>query len=135
MTRKIPTLCFAKSELLNLKLFAFFSPQLRYWISNEGFSKKKEVEIIMGDEAEMGGGSSQPIKVALSDLPAYMSLQAQVAVVNSHYTGPFSKLLEFFTPEGCEFLALLFCHEIYDYCNFLHHFTFLVCASCDEAAG
>ncbi|RUS88636.1 hypothetical protein EGW08_003595, partial [Elysia chlorotica] len=44
--------------------------------------------------------NSSPIKVALSDLPAYVSLQAQVAVLNSHYTGPYSKLLEFFTPEG-----------------------------------
>ena len=60
----------------------------------------------MADETEEGGGNSAPIKVALSDLPAYMSLQAQVAAINSHYTGPFSKLLEFFTPEGRECLSI-----------------------------
>ncbi|GFR93851.1 neural cell adhesion molecule L1 [Elysia marginata] len=74
--------------------------KLRYWTSNEGFSKKKEVEIIMGENLSEYGDDSSQIKIALSDLPAYVSLQAQVAVINSHYTGPFSKILEFFTPEG-----------------------------------
>ncbi|GFO43917.1 neural cell adhesion molecule l1 [Plakobranchus ocellatus] len=74
--------------------------KLRYWVSKEGFAKKKEVKIAMSEASEEGGDNQSPVKVALSDLPAYTSLQAQVAVINTHYTGPFSKLLEFFTPEG-----------------------------------
>lgn len=71
--------------------------QLRYWKSSEGWNKKKEVEIVLGEELHDHGPQ---IKVALSDLPAYTALRAHVAVMNSHYTGPFSDLLDFFTPEG-----------------------------------
>ncbi|XP_059147858.1 neuroglian-like [Physella acuta] len=71
--------------------------KLRYWKSSEGWNKKKEVEIVIGDELRTHGPR---IKVALSDLPAYTALRAQVAVMNAHYTGPFSELLDFFTPEG-----------------------------------
>ncbi|CAL1545528.1 unnamed protein product [Lymnaea stagnalis] len=71
--------------------------KLRYWKSSEGWNKKKEVEIVIGDDLHTHGPQ---IKVALSDLPAYTALRAQVAVMNAHYTGPFSEVLDFFTPEG-----------------------------------
>ncbi|CAG5134977.1 unnamed protein product, partial [Candidula unifasciata] len=71
--------------------------KLRYWKSSEGWNKKKEVEIVLGEDLHNHGPQ---IKVALSDLPAYTALRAHVAVMNSHYTGPFSDLLDFFTPEG-----------------------------------
>ncbi|XP_012937506.1 protein sidekick-2 [Aplysia californica] len=86
------------TEVETNDVYTVYELQLRYWKASEEWkNKKKEVEIILGEDLQSHGPQ---IKVALSDLPAYTTLRAQVAVMNSHYTGPFSDELDFFTQEG-----------------------------------
>jgi hypothetical protein len=40
------------------------------------------------------------VRAAISGLPAYTALRAQVTVMNDHYTGPPSETIDFSTPEG-----------------------------------
>jgi len=40
------------------------------------------------------------VRAVLDMLPAYTALRAQVAVMNTHYTGPPSQTIDFTTPEG-----------------------------------
>ncbi|XP_041347734.1 neuroglian-like [Gigantopelta aegis] len=75
----------------------FIGYKLRYWKSSEGRLKKNEVDIIM---QEQHSDWAPDVRVALPNLPAYTALRAQVAVMNSHYTGPPSQTIDFFTPEG-----------------------------------
>ncbi|ESO91343.1 hypothetical protein LOTGIDRAFT_153779 [Lottia gigantea] len=71
--------------------------QLRYWRSSEGRFKMKKIDISF-DLKE--GDHGPDVRVALSNLPAYTALRAQVTVRNTHYTGPPSQTIDFFTPEG-----------------------------------
>ncbi|KAL3853695.1 hypothetical protein ACJMK2_017217, partial [Sinanodonta woodiana] len=75
---------------------AFKGYKLRYWKSSEGRHKWIEVDIVMDKESH-----SQPdIRASIENLPAYTALRAQVSVMNTHYTGPPSQIIDFFTPEG-----------------------------------
>ncbi|KAK6175692.1 hypothetical protein SNE40_014093 [Patella caerulea] len=76
---------------------SFRGYQLRYWKSSEGRFKMKNVDIII-DTSD--GSHGTDVRVALADLPAYTALRAQVTVKNSHYAGPPSQTIDFFTPEG-----------------------------------
>ncbi|XP_067685215.1 neuroglian-like isoform X1 [Haliotis asinina] len=69
--------------------------KLRYWKSSEGRHKMKEVDVVMSARDH-----GPDVRVALADIPAYTALRAQVAVMNTHYTGPPSQTIDFFTPEG-----------------------------------
>ncbi|CAG5126382.1 unnamed protein product, partial [Candidula unifasciata] len=71
--------------------------KLLYWKSSEHWARKTEIDIVLEEEVY---GHSPQIKVTLSDLPAHSALRTQVAVMNSHHTGPFSEIIDFFTPEG-----------------------------------
>jgi hypothetical protein len=75
--------------------FIFF--QLRYWKSSEGRHKWEEVDVVVdaGD-----GYYLRDVRAAISGLPAYTALRAQVTVMNDHYTGPPSETIDFSTPEG-----------------------------------
>lgn len=70
--------------------------KLRYWKSSEGRHKWKEVDIIMTKSDH----HRVDVRAAIDNLPAYTALRAQVSVMNTHYTGPPSQIIDFFTPEG-----------------------------------
>ncbi|XP_025107888.1 neuroglian-like [Pomacea canaliculata] len=74
----------------------FCGYKLRYWKSVEGRHKQKEVDFIIGQGEKHG----PDMRVAVADLPAYTALRAQVSVMNTHYSGPPSQTIDFFTPEG-----------------------------------
>ena len=76
--------------------------QLRYWKSSEGRHKWKEVDIIMTKSDH----HRVDVRAAIDNLPAYTALRAQVSVMNTHYTGPPSQIIDFFTPEGGEYNSL-----------------------------
>lgn len=71
--------------------------KLRYWKSSEGRHKWEEVDVVVdaGD-----GYYLRDVRAAISGLPAYTALRAQVTVMNDHYTGPPSETIDFSTPEG-----------------------------------
>lgn len=71
--------------------------KLRYWKSSEGRHKWEEVDVVV-DEGE--GYYLRDVRAAISGLPAYTALRAQVTVMNAHYTGPPSETIDFSTPEG-----------------------------------
>ena len=77
--------------------FYFYFFQLRYWKSSEGRHKWEEVDVVV-DEGE--GYYLRDVRAAISGLPAYTALRAQVTVMNAHYTGPPSETIDFSTPEG-----------------------------------
>jgi hypothetical protein len=62
----------------------------------EGRHKQKEVDFVM----DAGQQHGLDIRVSVLDLPAYTALRAQVAVMNTHFTGPPSQTIDFLTPEG-----------------------------------
>ncbi|KAL5014046.1 hypothetical protein ScPMuIL_008316 [Solemya velum] len=72
---------------------AFKGYKLRYWKSSEGRHKWKEVDIMVDDDRP-------DVRAAVSGLPAFTPLRAHVVVKNSHYTGPASEIIDFFTPQG-----------------------------------
>lgn len=50
---------------------------------------------------DVGNGYKLPdVRATIEGLPAFCALRAQVAVKNSHYTGPPSQTIDFHTPEG-----------------------------------
>ncbi|XP_025102636.1 neuroglian-like isoform X2 [Pomacea canaliculata] len=70
---------------------------LQYWKSSEGRRKMQEVDItVTPDTVER----HPVVRATLAGLPANIALRGQVAVRNTHYTGPPSKTIDFFTPEG-----------------------------------
>ncbi|XP_025102639.1 neural cell adhesion molecule L1-like protein isoform X4 [Pomacea canaliculata] len=72
---------------------------LQYWKSSEGRRKMQEVDItVTPDTVER----HPVVRATLAGLPANIALRGQVAVRNTHYTGPPSKTIDFFTPEGME---------------------------------
>ncbi|KAJ8301422.1 hypothetical protein KUTeg_020409 [Tegillarca granosa] len=74
--------------------------KLWYWKSTEGRHKWKVVDIIV----DVGDGYDLPdVRATIEGLPAFCALRAQVAVKNSHYTGPPSQTIDFHTPEGVFF--------------------------------
>ena len=77
--------------------------QLRYWKSVEGRHKQKEVDFVLAPGQRHG----PDMRVSVLDLPAYTALRAQVAVMNTHYTGPPSQTIDFFTPEGSEYSLVI----------------------------
>ena len=77
--------------------------QLRYWKSVEGRHKQKEVDFVLSPGQRHG----PDMRVSVLDLPAYTALRAQVAVMNTHYTGPPSQTIDFFRPEGSECCLVL----------------------------
>ena len=79
--------------------------QLRYWKSVEGRHKQKEVDFVLAPGQRHG----PDMRVSVLDLPAYTALRAQVAVMNTHYTGPPSQTIDFFTPEGSEWHSVVAC--------------------------
>ncbi|XP_076448650.1 neuroglian-like [Babylonia areolata] len=81
------------AQLINGKFCGY---KLRYWKSVEGRHKQKEVEFVLTPGQRHG----PDMRVSVLDLPAYTALRAQVAVMNTHYTGPPSQTIDFFTPEG-----------------------------------
>ncbi|XP_052096594.1 neuroglian-like [Mytilus californianus] len=71
--------------------------KLRYWKSSEGRHKWEEVDVIVETSDDM---YLRDVRAAISGLPAYTALRAQVSVMNDHYTGPPSATIDFSTPEG-----------------------------------
>ncbi|PVD25356.1 hypothetical protein C0Q70_15856 [Pomacea canaliculata] len=71
--------------------------RLQYWKSSEGRHKMQEVDVtVTPDTVER----HPVVRATLAGLPANTALRAQVAVRNTHYTGPPSQTIDFFTPEG-----------------------------------
>ncbi|XP_052277311.1 neuroglian-like isoform X2 [Dreissena polymorpha] len=70
--------------------------KLRYWKSSEGRHKWKEVDIVITREDH----DRPDVRAAIDGLPANTALRAQVSVMNTHYTGPSSQIIDFLTPEG-----------------------------------
>ena len=58
----------------------------------------EEVDVVV--ESGDGVPELRDVRAAISGLPAYTALRAQVAVMNDHYTGPPSETIDFSTPEG-----------------------------------
>lgn len=74
-----------------------YTVQLQYWKSSEGRHKMREVDVeVMPQPTER----HPVVRAMLANLPANTALRAQVAVRNTHYTGPPSQTIDFFTPEG-----------------------------------
>lgn len=56
----------------------------------------KEADILITKEDR----DRPDVRAVLDMLPAHTALRAQVAVMNTHYTGPPSQTIDFTTPEG-----------------------------------
>ncbi|WAR26154.1 NRG-like protein [Mya arenaria] len=74
----------------------FMGYKLRYWKSSEGRHKWKEVDILITKEDHY----RPDVRAAIDGLPAHTALRAQVSVMNTHYTGPASQVIDLLTPEG-----------------------------------
>ncbi|XP_041347562.1 neuroglian-like isoform X2 [Gigantopelta aegis] len=70
--------------------------RLEYWKSSEGRHKMKQTDIIVPHEQK----DEPDVRAAISGLPSYTAVRAQVVVVNTHYSGPPSHIIDFFVPEG-----------------------------------
>lgn len=62
----------------------------------------KEEDILITKENQ----DRPDVRAVLDKLPAHTALRAQVAVMNTHYTGPPSQTIDFTTPEGGKDLRL-----------------------------
>lgn len=71
----------------------------------------KEIDIYIGPSERNGvsGGHhhhhrthhhGQEVRASISNLPAYTAMRAQVCVMNTHFVGHPSNVVDFFTPEG-----------------------------------
>ena len=62
----------------------------------------KQTDIIVPYEQK----NEPDVRAAISGLPSYTAVRAQVVVVNAHYAGPPSHIIDFFMPEGGQFCLL-----------------------------
>lgn len=85
--------------------------KLQYWKASEGRSEMKEIDIYIGPSERNGVGGGhrhhhrahhhgQEVRASISNLPAYTAMRAQVCVMNTHFVGHPSNVVDFFTPEG-----------------------------------
>ncbi|GFN84558.1 chemosensory receptor a [Plakobranchus ocellatus] len=83
--------------------FRGYMYKILFWKWDTQEQPKQEVFIpYMGRMDETRPVKGDEVTGSISDLTAYSTINAQVVVLNSHYTGPVSATVDVFTPEGSQ---------------------------------